>query len=130
VNGARGSACGQLAQLYRRNVRSGSIPAVVRRRSSILRPSHRTCVVSQRLCVRRLLPSQIICAENGVLLRVGPYIIVRRQVSLIPTWLGYKVHPLTGKRKRQWAAWVTGNCRLTFEFEADHATNVDLEDYH
>jgi proteic killer suppression protein len=43
---------------------------------------------------------------------------------------GYKVHPLTGKRKGQWGAWVTGNWRLIFEFEGGHATNVDLEDYH
>jgi hypothetical protein len=61
-----------------REVCFGSNPAVVRRRSPIVRPTHRTCVVSHRLCVRRLLPSQIICAGNGVLLRVGPYIIVRR----------------------------------------------------
>jgi hypothetical protein len=60
------------------NVRLGSNPAVVRRSRSIARPSHRTCVESQRLCVRRLLPSQIICAGNGDLFRVGPYIIVRR----------------------------------------------------
>src|SRR5277367_1668708 len=32
---------------------------VVRRRSSIARPSHRSCVVSQRLCVGRTLPSQL-----------------------------------------------------------------------
>ena len=36
------------------------------------------CVVSQRLCVERSLPSQIICAENGHLLRVGSFIIARR----------------------------------------------------
>jgi hypothetical protein len=57
---------------------SSGILAAVRRRSSIARPSHRICVVSQLLCVRRLLPSQIMCAGNGHLLRVGPLIIVRR----------------------------------------------------
>jgi proteic killer suppression protein len=63
---------------------------------------------------------------------------LRRMLTLLdagdgPTALnlpGYKVHPLTGNRKGQWAAWVTGNCRLTFKFEAGHATNLDLEDYH
>jgi hypothetical protein len=35
------------------------------------------CVVSQLLCAERSLPSQIICAENGHLLRVGPFIIAR-----------------------------------------------------
>jgi hypothetical protein len=57
---------------------SGGIPAAVRRRSSIARPPHRMCVVSQLLCVRRRLPSQITCAGNGHLLRVGPFIIARR----------------------------------------------------
>ena len=36
------------------------------------------CAVSQPLCVGRLYPSQIICAGNGHLLRVGPFIIARR----------------------------------------------------
>ena len=44
----------------------------------IARPSHRTCAVSHRLCVERLLPSQIMCARNGVLLRVNAFIIARR----------------------------------------------------
>jgi hypothetical protein len=55
----------------------GSKAAVVRHRPSIARPSHRACVVSQRLCVGRRLPSQIMCAGNGHLLRVGPFIIAR-----------------------------------------------------
>jgi hypothetical protein len=38
--------------------------------------------VSQLLCVGRRLPSQIICAGNGHLLRVGPFIIVRRYAYL------------------------------------------------
>jgi hypothetical protein len=52
--------------------------AAVRRQSFIARPSHAMCVVSQLTCVGRPLPSQIICAGNGHLLRVGPFIIVRR----------------------------------------------------
>jgi toxin HigB-1 len=43
---------------------------------------------------------------------------------------GYKLHELKGARKGTWAAWVTGNFRLTFTIEGDDATNVDLEDYH
>lgn len=58
--------------------RVGSEAAAVRRRSSIARPSHRMCVVSQRLCVRGLLPSQIMCAGKDALLCVWPFIIVRR----------------------------------------------------
>jgi proteic killer suppression protein len=43
---------------------------------------------------------------------------------------GYKLHQLKGERKGSWAAWVTGNYRLTFEIDGEDATNVDLEDYH
>ena len=44
---------------------------------------------------------------------------------------GYKLHPLKGgARAGSWAAWVTGNTRLTFDIEGEDATNVNLEDYH
>jgi proteic killer suppression protein len=43
---------------------------------------------------------------------------------------GYRLHQLRGTRSGQWAASVSGNWRLIFEFEDEHATNVDLVDYH
>lgn len=43
---------------------------------------------------------------------------------------GYRLHPLKGDRQGQWAVWVSGNWRVVFEFEGEHATNVDLVDYH
>jgi proteic killer suppression protein len=43
---------------------------------------------------------------------------------------GYRLHPLQGDRKGQWAVWVSGNWRLVFEFEDSDAVNVDLVDYH
>lgn len=43
---------------------------------------------------------------------------------------GYRLHPLQGDRKGQWAVVVSGNWRLVFEFEDTNATNVDLVDYH
>ena len=43
---------------------------------------------------------------------------------------GYRLHPLRGERQGQWAATVTGNWRLVFEFDGEDATNVDLVDYH
>jgi DNA invertase Pin-like site-specific DNA recombinase len=46
-------------------------------RIAIARSSHRMRVVSQPLCVERSLPSQIICAENDDLLRLGSFIIAR-----------------------------------------------------
>jgi proteic killer suppression protein len=43
---------------------------------------------------------------------------------------GYRLHPLHGERKGQWAIWVSGNWRLVFEFDGADAVNVDLVDYH
>jgi proteic killer suppression protein len=43
---------------------------------------------------------------------------------------GYKFHQLKGTREYEFAVSVTGNWRITFEFEGDDATNVNLEDYH
>ena len=43
---------------------------------------------------------------------------------------GYRLHQLKGDRKGSFAAWVTGNWRLTFDIEGQDATNIDLVDYH
>jgi toxin HigB-1 len=43
---------------------------------------------------------------------------------------GYRLHQLKRDRRGQWAASVSGNWRLVFEFDGEHATNVDLIDYH
>jgi len=43
---------------------------------------------------------------------------------------GFRLHPLKGERKGQWAVSVTGNWRIVFEFEGENVTNVDLVDYH
>ena len=43
---------------------------------------------------------------------------------------GYKFHPLKGDRKGVYAVSVTGNWRITFEFDGQDAVNVNLEDYH
>jgi proteic killer suppression protein len=43
---------------------------------------------------------------------------------------GYKLHELKGKEKGTWSVWVSGNWRITFQFEANDAINVDYEDYH
>jgi toxin HigB-1 len=44
--------------------------------------------------------------------------------------IGYKFHELRGARKGTYSVAVSGNLRITFEFESGHATNVNLEDYH
>ena len=43
---------------------------------------------------------------------------------------GYKVHPLLGKEKGIWSVWVSGNWRLTFQFDGLDVVNVDYRDYH
>jgi proteic killer suppression protein len=43
---------------------------------------------------------------------------------------GYKFHEQTGTRKGTYSVTVTGNWRITFKFEGEDATDVNLEDYH
>ncbi|MCZ6887301.1 MAG: type II toxin-antitoxin system RelE/ParE family toxin [Gammaproteobacteria bacterium] len=43
---------------------------------------------------------------------------------------GWKLHPLTGNRKGQWAMSVTGNLRMVFEVKNDEISKMTLEDYH
>lgn len=43
---------------------------------------------------------------------------------------GYGFHPLKGERRGTYAVSVSGNWRMTFCFEGEHAVDVDLEDYH
>ena len=42
---------------------------------------------------------------------------------------GCKFHALKGDRKGQYVVSVSGNWRITFEFEGQDAINVNLEDY-
>ena len=43
---------------------------------------------------------------------------------------GLRLHELKGKRKGTWAVNVSGNWRVTFEFEGVDAIYVNYEDYH
>ncbi len=43
---------------------------------------------------------------------------------------GLGLHPLKGEMRGRWAVKVSGNWRLTFRFEGEDVTDVDLEDYH
>jgi proteic killer suppression protein len=43
---------------------------------------------------------------------------------------GWRLHPLKGRDKGRHAIWVSGNWRMTFEFENGDAYVVDYEDYH
>jgi len=43
---------------------------------------------------------------------------------------GFRLHPLKGERKGQWAVSLSGNWRIVFGFEGEDAVDVDLVDYH
>lgn len=42
----------------------------------------------------------------------------------------FRLHPLKGKRKGQWAVTVRANWRIVFRFEGVNAYDVDFVDYH
>ena len=74
--------------------KSHHAPAIV-----YARPSHRICVVSQLLCVGQPLLSQVMCAGNGHLLRVGPFIIARRYSYMLISGM----HRLEAVKELGWA---------------------------
>lgn len=43
---------------------------------------------------------------------------------------GFRLHPLKGRLKGQYAVSVSGNWRVTFRFADGHAVDVDYVDYH
>ncbi len=43
---------------------------------------------------------------------------------------GLGLHPLKGDRNGTWAVWVSKNWRITFGWDGQNATDVDMEDYH
>lgn len=43
---------------------------------------------------------------------------------------GYRFHGLVGQDKGRYSVSVTGNWRITFGWDGEHVTDVDLEDYH
>lgn len=46
-------------------------------------------------------------------------------------WIpGFRLHPLKGDLAGFWAVTVRANWRVIFRFDAGHAHDVDLVDYH
>jgi proteic killer suppression protein len=43
---------------------------------------------------------------------------------------GFRLHPLKGDRRGQWAVTVSANWRIVFRFERGGAADVDLVNYH
>ena len=42
----------------------------------------------------------------------------------------FRLHPLTGDRKGQWAVTVRANWRITFRFAEGRVGDIDFVDYH
>lgn len=59
-----------------------------------------------------------------------PINLPRGQIVFPVALPGYRFHALKGDRKGNYAVSVSGNWRLTFRFEGEHAVDVNLEDYH
>ena len=60
-------------------------------------------------------------------------ILGRLNVSISPADMnlpGLDLHELKGSRKGTWAVKVSGNWRITFQFEGKNGELVDYEDYH
>jgi len=43
---------------------------------------------------------------------------------------GLFLHSLSGRRADTWSVRVSGNWRVTFRFNGEHAVIIDYEDYH
>jgi toxin HigB-1 len=43
---------------------------------------------------------------------------------------GFRLHQLKGEMRGRWSITVSGNWRMTFEFQNGNAYVVDYEDYH
>ena len=43
---------------------------------------------------------------------------------------GLFLHPLSGDKAEIWSVRVSGNWRVTFRFNGEHAETIDYEDYH
>lgn len=52
---------------------------------------------------------------------------VRPQDMNLP---GYRLHELVGNERGTWSVWVSGNWRITFQFDGIDAVDVDYRDYH
>lgn len=60
-------------------------------------------------------------------------IMARLEVAQKPedvVFPGSGLHPLTGEMKGFWAVKVSANWRITFRFEGENITDIDLVDYH
>ncbi len=68
---------------------------------------------------------QVIVADNHALFRDNLMKVIETNTKDI-----LKLHELLGKEKGTWSVWVSGNWRVTFQFDGADASKVDYRDYH
>jgi len=71
-----------------------------------------------------------ITAQHAKRLRVLLGILATAKSPAEMAVVGSRLHPLKGDLKGFWAVSVSGNWRLIFRFDGEHAVDVDLVDYH
>jgi proteic killer suppression protein len=74
---------------------------------------------------RRGLPAEQVEKIGRILDRLDA--AIRPQDMNLPGW---RFHALKGNRAGEYSVRVTGSWRITFAFDGEDATHVDLEDYH
>jgi proteic killer suppression protein len=60
-------------------------------------------------------------------------ILAALDIAVVPNDLdrpSFRLHPLSGDRKGQWAVTVRANWRIVFRFEGGDVHDVDFTDYH
>ena len=60
-------------------------------------------------------------------------VLAHLDLALTPSDLnlpGYRLHKLKGDRQGMWTVTISGNWRITFQFDDGDAFAVDLLDYH
>ena len=71
-----------------------------------------------------------VSAQHAALLRI---LLTALDATTSPAGLNnpaFRLHPLKGERKGEWAVSVSGNWRLIFAFDGEDVTDLDLVDYH
>jgi proteic killer suppression protein len=83
--------------------------------------------------LERLFNGSDTSGVNAQQIRKLQVILTTLNVATSPAGMnvpGFRLHPLKGERKGQWAVSVSGNWRVVFRFEGQNATDLDLIDYH
>ena len=72
------------------------------------------------------LPAELVAKIKAILAALE----FAADLSQVATMPGWKLHPLKGDRRGQYAITVTRNRRITFRLRGSAVMDVDLEDYH